>query len=311
MTPQPELELEMELEPESPETPAELELEIEEDAEPVAEAAVTVTAQPLVEVLPAEFQLPTLIRFVPDVRLRQAADDAATRALAVDVAGPEGLAKADAALVELRDAISAAEGSFQEPAEIANKLHKHITGMRAEWIASPTTAKKTVDARVVAETLRLKRIADEEARKAQEKADADARADAKREADAAAKSNAPAAVVEEMKRKAETTTAAPVPRPVAAPVMRSTTTVVAWKARIKGTPGDADANPDMDQLTPVQKAQVLLLMADVIAGKQPITCFEIAWSRLNARAKGEKSTMEITGIEAFEQGSARAKGRRS
>ena len=94
-------------------------------------------AMPLVEIMPPGFQLPALIRFVPDARLRLAADVCATAAEAIDVTQEGGLARADVALTSLRVAIKAVEANFADAAALANQLHKHITGKRAEWLERP------------------------------------------------------------------------------------------------------------------------------------------------------------------------------
>lgn len=159
-------------------------------------------------------------------------------------------------------------------------------------------------------TSRDQAIAAEERRKAQAEADRLAREARQREAEAAAKAKAPAPVVEELKRQAETATAPHVHVPTSAPALSGSSTVATWKARITGTPAEAEPNPKMAELSVPQRAQVLTLMAAVIAGQAPITAFELNWPVLNGRAKSDKSALAIPGIEPFEQGGVRAKGRR-
>ena len=48
----------------------------------------------------------------------------------------------------------------------------------------------------------------------------------------------------------------------------------------------------------------------VIEGRAAMTLFELNWSALNARAKAEKSALSVPGVEAFEEGSVRAKASR-
>lgn len=312
------------------ELPLEPELAIEDETEPelalepepatdephthVPAGGVALAPLPVTQILPADFQLPTLIKFVPDPRLRQALDDAIAKGDAIEVKGEEGLALADAALTEIRTASKAIETHFEEPASIAHQLHKGITGVRSEWMRPGADAIKAIGTRVFNERRRLDQIAAEEARRLQEEEDARARAEAQREADAAKASEAPAAVVEQLQERAKTATAPPVStlRPGASStgLLKGNSTVSVWKARIKGTPATDEPNPAMDQLTLTQKAQVIELMKAVVAGTQPITCFDLNWSTLNARAKAEKNTLEIVGIEAFESGSVRAKGAR-
>jgi len=262
------------------------------------------------EVLPADFQLPALIKFVPNPALRIAADQAATYALSVAIDGAEGLQRADLALSALRTNLKAIEEHLEEPIGIANALHKRLTSVRAEWQAQGKTALQTVGSRVYLEQRRLEALAAEERRKAQAEADQAARAAARREAEAAAKAQAPAPVVEELKRQAETATAPPIATPAAVPSMRGSTTVTSWKARLTGTPGDAKPNPTMDALSVPQRHRVLELLRAILDGKAPLTALDLNWSYLNKRAKADKNTLTIAGIEAFEEGSVRAKSTR-
>lgn len=265
---------------------------------------------PLMEVLSADFPLPLLTKFVPDARLKLASDEAARHALAIEVTGAEGLQRADYALTSLRACQKRIEESFAEPTEIANRLHKRLTSVRGEWLESGAAALKTVNGRVYTEQQRLERIAADERRKAQEDADRQTREARQREADAAAKQHAPPEVVEELQRQAETATAPPVPTPTPAPVLQNSTTVTTWKARLAGSHADADPNPKMADVPMGQRRAVFDLLRAIVDGKAPITALELNWAVLNARAKSDKSTLAIPGIEAFADGSVRAKGRR-
>jgi hypothetical protein len=306
-----DLEMEPELEPE-----AAIEPEMDPEVEPepgLAQVPETAIApMGLVEILPADFKLPALIKFVPNPALRIAADEAATYALGVVVEGPDGLQRADLALAALRAGVKAIDEHFEEPAQIANQLHKHITSTRAEWQAAGKAAVETVGRRIWTEQRRLDELAAAERRKAQDEADRKAREDAKREAEAAAKANAPAPVVKELQRQAETATAPPVAQSaVAPPALRNSSTVTTWKARIAGTPGSDEPNPDIAALSPAQRLQVFELLKAIIDGKAPLAVLAIDWSYLNKRAKADKGTLAIPGIEAFEDGGVRAKGSRN
>lgn len=265
---------------------------------------------PLVEILPADFPLPALLRFVPDVRLKQAADQAMRYALSVEVSGPEGLRRADVALTALRTSLAAITESFEEPASLANDVHKRITGKRAEWLVEGTAAVRTVGKRIADEQLRLERIAAEERRKRQEEEDRKAREEARRRAAEAEKQQAPAPVVQEMRRQAERATAPPVAA-ASPPKLTGSSVVKTWKARVVGTPADADPNPSVAEMTPAQLAEVMVLLQNIVAGKAAITSIELNWQVLNARAKSEKGAMQIAGIEAFEDVGTRAKGSRA
>lgn len=269
-------------------------------------------AQPaaLMQVLPADFPLPTLIRFVPDPALRAAADEAAKYALSLEVREAEGVQRADAALTALRVSLKALEAHFDEPADIANRLHKQITGTRAEWCAAGKQALSTVGGRVAIETRRLEHEAAERRRKAQEEEDRKERERRRAEADAAAKAQAPAPVVQEMKRQAEVATAPPVPVSTPAPKLSGSSVVGTWKARPKGTSGADEPNPAIEDLTAAQRAAVLKLIAAIAAGAHPLVGIQIDWSYWNRRAKADKSTLDVPGIEAFEDLGLRGKSTR-
>lgn len=296
--------------------PDDIAIEIEPEPEPSPEVepdapSAALAPLPIVEVLPADFKLPLLVRFVPNPALRRAVDEAGTYALSLAVTGAEGLQRADVALQAVRGSLKAIETHFEEPCEIANALHKRLTGLRGEWCARGKQAVETVGRRIYDEQRRLEAIAVEERRKAQAEADRQAREAARREADAAAKAQAPAPVVEELKRQAETATAPPVAAQTAAPVLRGSTTVTTWKARIKGTPACDDPNPSIEQLSPAQRLQVFELLKAILDGKAPLAGVDINWSYWNKRAKADKSTLAVPGIEAFDEGGVRAKSSRA
>jgi hypothetical protein len=268
-------------------------------------------AEPLMQILPADFPLPALTRFVPNPAIKEALDAAVAQANAVVVkeAGLEGLKAADAAIDVLHTAIMNAVDHFKEPADIAHRLHKSITSTRAEWVAAAEAAKNMIGNALYVEKERLEAIARAERRRQQEEADRLAREEAAQRLKDAEAQQAPAQVVEVLKEQAKTAVAQPVP--TATPlVLGSTTTTTTWKARIKGTPADAEPNPEMAELSVAQWTEVQRLLRDIIDGKAPSKAIELNWSYLNDRAKGDGLTLAITGIEAFKEGGARAKGRR-
>lgn len=263
-----------------------------------------------VEVLPPDFKLPALTQFVPDLRLRRAADGLAATALAIDVTNEVGLKRADATLVQLRGSIKAIEADFEEPTGLAYRLHKRLTGMLGEWLTGPRTAADTVARRVVAETARLDGIAEAQRVKDQAEADARAKANAAQAATSAKASGAPPAVVEQLKQQAKTATAPPVAARTAAP-LASTGTTKGWKARLAGTPADAaEPNPDVKDLTEPQRRAILRLCGAIAEGKAPIAVLKtLDWAYLNKRADSEKTELaaSIPGLEAFEYVAPRAK----
>jgi len=297
--------------------PAELGIEpdpvlgIEPEPEPVA-AVVAAPVMALAEILPADFPLPALVRFVPDVRLQVALTAAVARATDIDVTTQGGLALADAALADVRNGVKAITTHFDEPAELANRLHKSITSTRSQWTSPGAECVSLVGGRIAREQRRLEDIAAAARREQQRLADEQTRAEALERAKAVAAQGAPAQVVERMQAEAVTVKAAPVPVVAAAPALKSTTVTKTWKARITGTPADAEPNPETSELTGDQKAQIYALLAAIIAGHQPIALISLDWSVLNARAKAEKGTLAIPGIEAYEDLGTRSKpGRRT
>jgi hypothetical protein len=311
--------------------PDDIEIELEPEPEPVQTSeslpapSAPVAAHALMQVLPADFPLPLLTRFVPDQALRLAADEAATYALSVEVAGPEGLTRADVAVTTLRASLKAIEDSFEEPVAIANRLHKQLTGVRAEWLERGLAAVKTVGNRIYTEKQRLDAIEREARRKAQEEADRKAREDARKAAEDAAKAQVPAPVVEEMRRQAAVVTAPPVPVSAPVPKLAGSSVVATWKARLAGTPACDEPNPDIP-LTAAQRLAFFHLVVNVAAQLArelnltlepeyltkcqgaPSASLAISWSYLNKRAKADKGTLQIPGVEAFEEGGIRSKG---
>lgn len=262
----------------------------------------------LMEILPANFPLPWLLKFVPDVRLKAALDTATQACIGLEVVGDEGLKAADVALAAVRDQVKAVKDHFAEPAARAHELHSSITARRAEWLVTAEAALQIVGRRVAAERARLQAIADEARRKAQEQANREEQARLRAQAEAAERQKAPARVVEQMKLEAETATAPPVPAAATAPPPLTRNTVITtWKARIKGTAAEADPNPGMEDLDPVQVEQVKALMRAVADGTESIACFEIDWSYLNSRARSEERAFAITGLEAFPDSTTRGK----
>jgi hypothetical protein len=321
-------ELELELEPEQPSSGAswtpsvvdnviiqptstddlELELESEVDAPAAGQALIS---SALVEVLPADFPLPLLARFIPNQALRTAVVEASHTALSVEVAGADGLTKADEAMGVLRACIKDVEAHFEDPTKVANDLHKRLTGLRAEWTRDGAEALKTVGQRVFTEAERLRAIDADDRRRAQAEEDRKAKDRAAQEAEQAAQQGAPAEVVQEMQEQAKAATAPPVARPSSVGGgLRNSSVTKSWKARIVGTPAEAEPNPSTTELTPAQRPQVMALLKAILEGRAPIAAIDLNWSYLNKRAGADKSAIGIPGIEAFQVGGVRGKGGR-
>lgn len=281
--------------------------------DPVLAAAGDPAPMPLalMEILPANFPLPWLLKFVPDPALKTALDEATSTAMALDIVAADGLLKADVALATMRDRVKAVKEHFEAPAARAHELHASITSRRAEWLATAEAAIQIVGRRIAAERARLQALADDQRRQAQEKANAEERERLRFEAIAAEQHNIPRRVVEQMKLAAETAQAPPVPAAATAPpVLTRNTVITTWKARIKGTSAEAEPNPEMADLDPVQVEQIRNLMRAVAEGKESIACFELDWGYLNRRAKSEERAFAITGMEAFPDSTTRGKGGR-
>lgn len=307
----PELEIEIQAIPDDAEialTSIEPETEPAVEIEAIAESTALVPM--LVEVLPADFPLPLLIRFVPDLRLKKAAADMAARVLAVEVGLDDGPTLLDEALTNCRGSVKAIEADFDEPTKVANRLHKRLTTMLGEWCEVPKNAIVVGNRRLFDEQGRRQAIADEARRKAQDEANRQAREAALKEAEAAAKQRAPVEVVEELKRQAETATAPPVAA-TGPPPLKGSSAVVPWKARLLGTPADGDPHPKIEDLSPTQRQHVLELLKAIVEGRAPLAAIDgLDWGYLDKRADHERTTMAIPGLEAFAAGGMRAKGGR-
>ena len=271
-----------------------------------------VTLVPLAEILPADFRLSPLVQFVPNIALRQAAESAAEYALRIVVSGADGLKQADLAAAVLRERQQSIESHFLEPIAIAHSLHKRLTTIRGEWLEAGARALKTLGGRMFTEQQRLEDIATAAKRAAQVEADKHVREDAAKAAERAAAARAPLEIVEELRREAATATAPPVMVPdLEPPILRSSSTVTTWKARLVGTSADAEPNPEVVALTPAQRLQVFALLRDILDGKAPLGAIELNWKYLNARAKADRKTMSIAGVEPYQDTGLRAKsGRR-
>mgnify|MGYP000379062933 CR=1 FL=1 len=260
---------------------------------------VPATSGGRVDLLPASFQLPPLVRFVPNVGLFETLERAVAVAEAIDVAGAPGLQKADAALGDVRDAMKAIEAHFDEPKRLAHEEHKRITGKLAEWLKVGEQAVDTVGARILAATERLEQAARDQARREQEALDAEARAQARQEADFAAAAGAPADVVDALTVAAETATAQTVTtvEPAGVDLTRNAKSTT-WKARLVGTAPGAEINPDSAELTPAQVPGFEDLLSAVLEGRASRACVAVNWSYVNKRAGADKTALQIPGLEA-------------
>ena len=287
-----------------------LDIEPDEPASPPNQSIALVAPPLIMGALPENFPLDTILRFLPDVRLKRQLDADASAALALNVTGPDGLVAADTALGSLRSQVAFIEQCFKDPTDLANQLHKRLTGLRGDFIARGNAAIQTLGRRLYDEKQRLDREAADERRRLQAEADRQAREQAAKDVAAAAAAGAPKAALKEMKAAAKVATAPPVAA-APAPVLASSSTVPQWRARLKGTPADAtEPNPAMTDLTPAQLAQIRTLMLAVTQGLAPCACFEINWGYINKIAAADKTTFDLPELEAYDKGGVRGKARR-
>lgn len=271
----------------------------------------------IAEILPADFPLPVLIRFVPRIEHKRALDKAVVYALGIDVVGREKLELADSALGAMRHCMNVIKRDFEEPAQIADQLHKGVTGVRADWLREAEAATKTVGTRVAKEKQKIDDAAAAERRRQQALADQQAREEAQARVEAAKKDEAPPEVVESLQSQANVARAEPVRPPAgtagASLTLAHSNVVTTWKARFAGTGqmGDDDPHPEMKDWTDLHRAGMLALCKAVLDGHAPIMALgEPNWQYLDARAVADQKTLSIPGIEAFASSGARAKGQR-
>ena len=137
-----------------------------------------------------------------------------------------------------------------------------------------------------------------------------AKAAAQKAVDDATKHAAPPQVVEALKQRVETVTAPPVPTPAPVPALQNSAAVARWKARFVGTLPGAEAQPETKDLTGAQMVSLMALLKAIIDGHAPLALVDVNWSAANAKAKAEGTTMAVPGLEAYDDGGTRAKGRR-
>lgn len=263
------------------------------------------------EVLPPDFPLYTLLRFLPNVKAKHELADLVAEAQAIDLKAADGLQRAEAMRERIKDKVESIRADFKEATGLAHTLWSRLTGLRADFVGGAETyLERSLGPAIIAEERRRNSEAEEQRRAVQKAADEAAREAAARAVASARERSAPAEVVEQLERRAETVTAPPVPmRP--APGLKSSGVQENFVARLVGTAADGDPNPAMNELSPEQQASVRQLMGAVLAGKEPLTCFDINWKSLNAKAKNEKTTFAMAGVEAFDKGKLASKpGRR-
>lgn len=276
------------------------------------EAAETAHALAIQESLPPGFNLLGLLRFLPDVRMKQRLDSLASEAKSLKVkgGGADAVIAADGLLARIRAGISEITSAFEEPASLANQLHKRLTGLRADFVKNGSDALEALGRDLRTEQKRLEDVAREATRLSQVAADKQVKRDAVKAVKDAKASGAPPEVVEAMKTQAQLVTAPPVAPPIVAPTLASSTIVEKWRVRFKGTPDGAEPNPSVVDLNAQQEEMFMALLDAVRAGTVTRAALEINWSYLNKRAGSDKKAFSIPGLEAYDDGGTRSKSTR-
>jgi hypothetical protein len=287
--------------------------------QPVIEVQLQPETMPLMEILPADFRLPVLTRFVPDPTVKARIDKALAYAKTIQIEGKgqDALARMDPALEELNAAIAVGEALFKEPAEIAFELHRHVTGKRAEWVNAPKAEVKSIGNAVWKETERLKEVAAAEQRRIQEEANAKARAEAAQAAADAEKNKAPAPIVEKLQQQAKSAVAPPVPAPTRpfggfGGSSSSNTVVTTWKARLDSASEDAEEQaPALTSLSDAERADVLKLFKAIVDGRHDLlSLVSVNYGAINKLAVAQESTFNVPGFVAYKTGGTRKKAAR-
>lgn len=269
---------------------------------------------PLMQILPADFRLPALIHFVPNLALKKRVDDAIAYAKSIEIAGKgqEALTMFDAAKSEVDAAIKAAELSFEDAAGLAFEVHRNITGTRGAWVNGPKAEIKRLGNEAWKESERLKAEAEKERRRLQDEANIKAREEAEREAAAARKNQAPAQVVQKLEERAKTAVAPPVAPPPAAPAMTDNTIVTTFKARLASTPEDAEeVHPELTRLSKEELANVQAFFRAIADGRVDLLALvSLEWGALDKLAVSQENTFNVPGFVAFKTGGTRKKAQR-
>lgn len=269
---------------------------------------------PLMQILPADFRLPALTRFVPDLAIKARIDTALTYVQSIEIEGKglEALKLIDAGLNELNAAIAAGEAHFEEPASIAYDLHRHVTGTRGAWVNDPKAVVKKIGTAVWKETERLKAAAAAEQQRLQDEANAKAREEARIAAEQAAKNRAPAPIIEKLEQQAKTATAPPVIAQAVAPPLSDNSVVTTWKARLASIAEDADEQaPALTALTPEQRQDVIRLFKAIVDGRHDLlSLVSVNYGAINKLAVAQESTFNVPGFVAYKTGGTRKKAQR-
>lgn len=263
------------------------------------------------ELLLPDFPIRTLLTFLPDVRLKRRSEDLAQKAMAVDVNGLAGIRSAEAALVELKASVTEIDSCFKDVVDLANQLHKRLTGLRSDFRKPGQEAIDVVGKRIYAEVRRLEQVARNAQREAQRVADEKARQAAAEAIEKAKQQQAPPAVVAEMQRQAVAVAAPPVQ--VARPSLGSSAAVAKYKGRLVGTTeADEPCPGTADEMTAQQQESFLKLVQAVAKGDMsaPLLCLSPNWKYIHKRADADKSTFVMAGIEIWDAGGLRSKGGR-
>lgn len=287
----------------------------DDDDGPVSRTAVLAPAPPaqqaapLAQSLPPDLKLEPLLQFVPDVAMKERLLSLAEDVASIDVTKDDGLQRADKGVADLKAGIAEIAKCFEYPCSLANRLHKRLTGLRTDFTKRAEEVADATARAIKVEVRRRERVAEEARIAAQAAADEEVRRTMSFAAEGAKAQGAPKQIVEALLRSAETATAPPVRSPVPVPKLENSTLARKIIARFKGTPDDcAEPHPKMADLTPEQQEKVLEMMRGCINRTLPMVAFEINWKELDAMASSQRATLDVFGIEAYDEGSLRKKG---
>lgn len=249
--------------------------------------------------------LQSLLGFLPDVKMKRELTVLVDAALEIKVEGKAGVEAADAALVPVREGVKHITAYFAQPVSEAYALHKRLTGLRADFVASAEIALDHVGRRIVAETRRLDAETAAIERRAQVLADESARQTAANAVKMAEAQNAPPLVVEALKAQAEVATAPPVVMGGARTALRGASISTKRKARLKTWVEGAEPNPETKDLTDADIPSVLLVLQAIVNGKAPISYIDLNWGIINRDASA--GAFSVPGLEVFDDSSLRKK----
>jgi hypothetical protein len=285
-----------------------------ESALSTAISAIATTRAATSEVLPADFELPPAIRFVPNPELQIRAVEFATEISALQVTDNDSCQRMDGLLARARLHDQRIDDHFAEPVDFFFARHRALTTQRNEFHGSLPEMVKTGGRRIYLFNQEQERKAADERRLRQEEADRQAREVAEQEAAEARKAQAPAPLIAQLEEQARTATAPPVAATATAPrdTLKGSTVTETWKVRLANTRADASfLQPEKTaDMSNDERASVLELLKGIVAGAAPMSLIRVDWTTANQLVKAHKGTLKIPGFTPYQDGGTRGKSTR-